>query len=65
MQGFNGMDHWGKHAEISADIAKWMEEGKIRVDETILEGLDEAWRSVNMLFTGENIGKLLVHVADN
>lgn len=65
MQGFNGMDHWGKHAEISADIAKWMEEGKIHIDETILEGLDEAWRSVNMLFTGENIGKLLVHIADN
>jgi NADPH-dependent curcumin reductase CurA len=64
MQGFNGMDHWGKHPEISAEIAQWMEEGRIRVDETILEGLEEAWRSVNMLFTGENLGKLLVRVAD-
>jgi hypothetical protein len=64
MQGFNGMDHWGKHREISAELAKWMEEGKIRNDETILDGLDEAWRSVNMLFTGENIGKLLVRIAD-
>ena len=64
MQGFNGMDHWGKHPEISAQLAKWMEEGKIRNDETILDGLDEAWRSVNMLFAGENIGKLLVRVAD-
>jgi NADPH-dependent curcumin reductase CurA len=64
MRGFNGMDHWGKHPEISAEIAGWMEEGKIRNDETILEGLDEAWRSVNMLFTGENVGKLLVRVAD-
>jgi len=63
MQGFNGMDHWGKHPEISAQLAKWMEEGKIRNDETILDGLDEAWRSVNMLFTGENIGKLLVRIA--
>jgi hypothetical protein len=65
MQGFNGMDYWDKLAEISADIAQWMEEGKIRVDETILEGLDQAWRSVNMLFTGENIGKLLVRVAED
>ncbi len=63
MQGFNGMDYWGKLAEISAEIATWMEEGKIRADETILEGLDQAWRSVNMLFTGENIGKLMVRVA--
>ncbi|MBW2717999.1 MAG: NADP-dependent oxidoreductase, partial [Deltaproteobacteria bacterium] len=36
----------------------------IRNYETILDGLDEAWRSVNMLFTGENIGKLLVRIAD-
>ena len=64
MQGFNGMDHWGKHPEISAEIAQWMEEGRIKVDETILDGLEEAWRSVNMLFTGENLGKLLVRVAD-
>jgi NADPH-dependent curcumin reductase CurA len=42
-----------------------MEEGKIRIDETIVEGLDDAWRSVNMLFTGENIGKLLVRVAED
>lgn len=64
MQGFNGMDHWDKHAEICADIAAWMKEGKIRVDETILDGLPNAWRSVNMLFTGENHGKLMVRVAD-
>ena len=64
MRGFNGMDYWGELAEISADIAQWMEEGKIRVDEAFLEGLDQAWRSVHMLFTGENIGKLLVRVAE-
>jgi NADPH-dependent curcumin reductase CurA len=65
MQGFNNMDHWGKRDEIWAEIAKWIEEGKIQLDETIVEGLDEAWRSVNMLFTGENIGKLLVRVAED
>jgi NADPH-dependent curcumin reductase CurA len=41
-----------------------MDEGKIRNYETMLDGLDEAWRSVNMLFTGENVGKLLVRIAD-
>ena len=64
MQGFNGMDHWHKHAEICADMGTWMEEGKIRVDETILNGLPNAWRSVNMLFTGDNVGKLMIRVAD-
>jgi NADPH-dependent curcumin reductase CurA len=65
MEGFNGIDHWGRRAEIADKLAKWMEEGKIRIDETIVEGLDDAWRSVNMLFTGENIGKLLVRVAED
>lgn len=64
MQGFNGMDHWDKHPDICADIGTWMEEGRIRVDETVLDGLPNAWRSVNMLFTGENVGKLMVRVAD-
>jgi NADPH-dependent curcumin reductase CurA len=30
----------------------------------VVDGLDEAWRTVNMLFSGENIGKLLVKVAE-
>ena len=64
MEGFNGMDHWGKHAEISAELARYMEEGTLKNYETLVDGLDEAWRSVNMLFTGENLGKLLVKVAE-
>ena len=64
MEGFNGMDHWGKHAEISAELARYMEDGTLKNYETLVDGLDEAWRSVNMLFTGENLGKLLVKVAE-
>lgn len=64
MEGFNGMDHWGKHAEISAELQRWMTEGTLKNYETVVDGLDEAWRSVNMLFTGENIGKLVVKVAE-
>jgi NADPH-dependent curcumin reductase CurA len=65
MEGFNVIDYWGKHAEISAELAPWLDAGKLKNYETIVDGLDEAWRSVNMLFTGENIGKLLVKVAED
>jgi NADPH-dependent curcumin reductase CurA len=65
MEGFNGMDHWGKHSEISAELARYMEDGRLKNYETVVDGLDEAWRSVNMLFTGENLGKLLVKVAES
>ena len=62
MLGFNGMDHWGKHPQISAELSQWMKEGKLTYREHVVEGLDNAWRAVNMLFTGENIGKVLVEV---
>ena len=64
MEGFNGMDHWAKHPEISAELQRWMAEGTLKNYETVVDGLDEAWRTVNMLFSGENIGKLLVKVAE-
>ncbi|MBW2381350.1 MAG: NADP-dependent oxidoreductase, partial [Deltaproteobacteria bacterium] len=64
MEGFNGMDYWGKRPEISAELQRWMAEGTMKNYETIVDGLDEAWRTVNMLFSGENIGKLLVKVAE-
>ena len=62
MRGFNGMDHWGDHPKISAELSGWFEEGKIVYHEHIVEGLNQAYRSVNMLFTGENTGKILVSV---
>ena len=39
-------------------------EGKLKYDETIVEGFEHAPDALHQLFTGENIGKLLVHVAD-
>jgi NADPH-dependent curcumin reductase CurA len=65
MEGFNGMDHWGKHPEISAELGSYMAEGTLKNYETVVDGLDDAWRTVNMLFTGDNLGKLLVKVADD
>lgn len=65
MIGFNGMDHWNKHAEISDALGQWLAEGRIRYREHVVDGLDQAWRAVRMLFTGENTGKVLVRVADD
>jgi NADPH-dependent curcumin reductase CurA len=65
MIGFNGMDHWGRHAQIAADLQKWMQEGKLKYHEHVFEGLEQAWKAVNALFTGENRGKVLVRVAED
>jgi hypothetical protein len=59
------MDHWGRHAQIAADLQKWMQEGKLKYHEHVFEGLEQAWKAVNALFTGENRGKVLVRVAED
>jgi NADPH-dependent curcumin reductase CurA len=38
-------------------------EGKIKAEETIVEGLERAPEALNMLFDGANVGKLLVRVS--
>ena len=60
MTGFNGMDHWHKHASISAELSRWLESGELVYREHVVVGLEQAYKAVNMLFTGENIGKVLV-----
>ena len=40
-----------------------MGEGKIKADETIVDGLENAPEALNMLFEGKNSGKMLVRVA--
>ena len=36
--------------------------GQLKDKQTILKGLDEAPQAINMLFQGDNIGKLLIEL---
>ena len=38
----------------------WIETGQIKVKESIIEGLENAPQAFMNLFTGKNLGKLLV-----
>jgi NADPH-dependent curcumin reductase CurA len=42
------------------DVSGWIKEGKVKYDETILEGIDQAPLAFEGLFTGANLGKMLV-----
>ena len=46
------------------ELATWVATGKIKSQETIVEGLESAPTAVNKLFEGENLGKLVVKIAD-
>jgi NADPH-dependent curcumin reductase CurA len=56
---FDYVKEWPKAAE---EIAAWIAEGKINVKEHVVKGLENYFSTLEMLFTGENFGKLILSV---
>jgi len=63
MQGFITLDYWDRFDECFAALRAWADQGKLRWREQLVDGLDNAPDALNMLFTGENTGKVIVQVA--
>ncbi len=64
MQGFNALDEWGRFDEAFGALRQWEAEGRLVHRETVLEGLESCVDALNGLFTGANIGKMLVKVGE-
>ena len=64
-QGFIIIDYLPHFPEATAQLAQWASEGKVKHRDTVVDGLEKAPDAVNMLFEGENFGKLMVKVADD
>jgi NADPH-dependent curcumin reductase CurA len=64
MQGFNALDEWGHFDEAFAWLSKWEQEGKLVHRQTIADGIESCVDALNGLFTGANIGKMLVKVSE-
>ena len=62
MQGFNALDMWERFEDAYADLRRWEAEGKLVHRETVLDGLESCVEALNGLFTGANIGKMLVKI---
>ncbi|BCO35763.1 NADP-dependent oxidoreductase [Mycobacterium heckeshornense] len=64
MQGFNALEMWDRFDEAFADLRRWEQDGKLVHRETIFEGIESCVDALNGLFTGANIGKMLVKVGE-
>lgn len=64
MQGFIVLDHAERYGAARADLQRWIDEGRIRWAEDVVEGLEQAPATLQRLFDGQNLGKQLLHVAD-
>jgi NADPH-dependent curcumin reductase CurA len=63
MQGFLIMDYVERFAEGGGDVARWIGEGRMRIDEDIVEGIENAYPAFMKLFSGANQGKLILGLA--
>jgi NADPH-dependent curcumin reductase len=64
MRGFLIFDHMDRVPEAIGELASWAAAGKIKNQVDVVEGLEQAPEALNRLFTGQNLGKQLVKIAD-
>jgi NADPH-dependent curcumin reductase CurA len=62
LQGFIVRDHYDILNEFHPLMAKWVDEGRIKWKETVVEGIENAPKAFLGLFKGENFGKMLVKI---
>jgi NADPH-dependent curcumin reductase len=64
MQGMVVFDYADRYAEAAREMAGWMAAGKLKSREDIVPGLQTFPETLLKLFKGENLGKLVLKVAD-
>lgn len=63
IHGFLIADYAARFGEGGAQMARWLADGKLRVDEDVQEGLENAYPAFMRLFSGANTGKLVLKIA--
>ena len=64
MRGFNALQMWDRFDEAFADLRLWGAQGRLVHRETVFDGLQSCVDALNGLFTGANIGKMLVKISE-
>jgi NADPH-dependent curcumin reductase len=65
MEGFVVFNYAARYGEAAKEMAGWMMAGKLKSKEDIVEGLQSFPDTLLKLFRGENVGKLMIKVADS
>jgi NADPH-dependent curcumin reductase CurA len=63
LRGFIVSDHADRLPDFLAEAGAWLREGRLRVDETLVEGIENAPEAFLGMLRGANLGKMLVRLA--
>jgi NADPH-dependent curcumin reductase CurA len=63
MEGFILLDYRDRFLDAILQLGQWVQEGRIRYAEDIVDGLENAPAAFRKLFSGQNTGKLIIKVA--
>jgi NADPH-dependent curcumin reductase CurA len=65
MEGFIVFNYAARYGEAAREMAGWMMAGKLKSREDIVEGFQTFPDTLLKLFRGENLGKLMIKVAED
>jgi NADPH-dependent curcumin reductase CurA len=63
MQGFIASHYAHFEEQFLRDVTAWYSEGSLNLAETVYEGIDKSLDALFGLFTGENLGRMLVKLS--
>jgi NADPH-dependent curcumin reductase CurA len=64
LEGFVASDFPHLQAQFQADMTEWLKSGRIKYEETMLDGFERAPEGLIGLFEGRNLGKMLIRIAE-
>jgi hypothetical protein len=65
MEGFVIFDYAPRYAEAARELTRWVKEGKLISREDVVGGFESFPETLLRLFSGENVGKLILKVRDD
>jgi len=65
MTSFSAMDYAARFPAAAREMRSWETEGRLKLHQMMLVGLEHAPEGLNMLFTGASKGRVLVSVRGN